>query len=208
MKKTDRKNNNCLQGALPEKFAISDEDIHAAMKDIPGYLDITAGDFRELYEYSYRHALDRLIHSVRVGEMMTEEVVTVSISTPLHEVADIMASAGISGVPVLDHNGRLAGIISERDFLAHMGAAKASFMSIIAACLRGKGCAALGIRNALAENIMSSPVISISLDAPLAEAAALLTRENINRLPVIDEQNENIIGILTRNDLVQAHAFD
>ncbi|MDW7771365.1 MAG: CBS domain-containing protein [Desulfobulbaceae bacterium] len=194
-------------GPLSEQFIISDEDIHEAMKEISGYLDITAADFKELYAYSYRHALDRLINSVRAGDIMTRNVVTVGLKTPLQEVADRMASSGITGLPVLDDDGKPAGIISERDFLNHMGADMASFMSIVAACLRGKGCAALGIRKALAGDIMSRPVISIRETTTLAEAAALLSRNSINRLPVLDEKDEKLLGILTRSDLVQAHVF-
>lgn len=191
---------------ISEKFAISEKDIYAAMKEIPGYLDITASDFKELYAHSYRHALDRVLNSVRAEDIMIREVVTVDLTTPLHEVADRMAAAGVSGVVVLDSDGKPAGIISERNFLQHMGADKAAFMAIVAACLLGKGCAAQDIRKGLAADIMSSPVISILPTATLAEAAAALTGNGINRLPVLDKQGK-LLGILTRSDLVRAHVF-
>lgn len=199
-------NCTCPSGLIPEKFAMSDEDIYAAMKEIPGYLDITAGDFKELYAHSYRHALDRIINSVRAEDIMTREVVTVELATPLHEVAGRMAAAGVSGVPVLDGEGKAAGIISERNFLRNMGADQASFMAIVAACLLGKGCAAQGIRKGVAADIMTGPVISIRPDTTLADAAAALSRNKINRLPVLDGDG-NLVGILSRNDLVRAHVF-
>lgn len=40
--------------ALPERYDLSDEDIYEAMKEIPGYLDITLGDFKELYQIACR----------------------------------------------------------------------------------------------------------------------------------------------------------
>jgi CBS domain-containing protein len=199
-------NGMCACGPISDKFAMSDEDIYAAMKEIPGYLDITAGDFKELYAHSYRHALNRLLNSVRAEDIMTRKVITVDLATPLHEVAARMAAAGVSGVPVLDGGGKPAGIISERNFLRHMGAEQASFMAIVAACLLGKGCAALAIRKGAAADIMTSPVISIRPDATLAEAAAALSRNKINRLPVLDGDG-NLVGILSRNDLVRAHVF-
>lgn len=61
------------QDELLNKFIISDEDIYAAMKEIPGYLDITASDFKELYTYSFRHALDRLINSIRAADIMNQK---------------------------------------------------------------------------------------------------------------------------------------
>lgn len=196
------------QYSVPDTFTIADEDIFAAMREIPGYLDITASDFKELYVHSYRHALDRLLHSVRAGDIMTGDMVSVALSTPLHDVAEKMAAAGISGVPVLDAECRPAGIISERDFLRHLGADRPSFMSIVAACLRGHGCAALAVRKATAQDIMNSPVISVRESSTLAEAAALLTQRNINRLPVMDDRGDKLLGILTRSDLVQAHVVN
>lgn len=190
-----------------ERLDISDEDIYAAMKEIPGYLDITAGDFKELYIHSYRQALDRIINSVRARDIMTREVVSVTIFTPLLEVAGLMASSGVSGVPVLDEEGVVTGMISERDFLKNMGAAKTSFMEIVAACLRGKGCAALNIRKGTAKDIMSTPVVSVGIDVTLGDVATILTQQNINRIPIVDEQGKKLLGILTRTDLVKAHVF-
>ena len=61
---------------------LSEEDVLKAMKDIPGYLDITPGDFKEIYSFAYRHAVERQIHSTRAKDAMTEEVV-LSIGRPL-----------------------------------------------------------------------------------------------------------------------------
>ncbi|MCL7489186.1 MAG: CBS domain-containing protein [Desulfobulbaceae bacterium] len=208
MKKKEDPGSSGMLNEIPEKFKISDEDIHAAMKEIPGYLDITTSDFRELYSHSYRHALDRVINSVRAGDIMTRNVVSVKPETPLREVADRMAAAGVSGIPVVDRDEKVQGIISERDFLQHMGAEKGLFMSVVAACLVGQGCAALGIRKGAAKDIMSAPVITVSESASVAEAAALMTRYGVNRLPVLDEQGKKLLGILTRGDLVRTHVFD
>ncbi|MFH1217986.1 MAG: CBS domain-containing protein [Pseudomonadota bacterium] len=191
--------------ALPERLSISDEDIYEAMKKIQGYLDITPGDFKELYQLSYRHAIDRLTNTIRAKDIMTREVVSVTPSTPLHEVANRMAEASISGVPVLDEGGRIVGIVSEQDFLKHMGARNRSFMSIVAACLQGKGCAAISVRKGLAADIMKSPVVTIDEDATLVEIAAIMSKKGINRLPVVAGETDAVVGILTRGDLIRTH---
>jgi CBS domain-containing protein len=196
-----------MQDAIPEKFRISDADIHDAMKEIPGYLDITTSDFKELYAHSYRHAIDRLINSVTAKDIMTGNVVTVEPATPLQEVAERMAAAAVSGIPVIDRDGKVQGIISERDFLNHMGAKNGLFMSVVASCLTGTGCVALDIRTGVAEDLMSGPVITVSESASVAEVAALMTRHGVNRLPVLDEQGEKLLGILTRGDLVKTQVF-
>lgn len=80
---------------------ISDDDIYDAMKEIPGYLDITPGDFKEVFRFAYQHAVERL-SSVKAGDVMVTEVVSVTRKTPLDQVAAVMARHGISGVPVVE----------------------------------------------------------------------------------------------------------
>jgi CBS-domain-containing membrane protein len=185
---------------------ISDKDIHKAMKEIPGYLDITSGDFRELYRVAYRHALKRISQSVTARDIMTREVVTVGRETPLQEVAEKMTEKGISGVPVIEEGGKVAGVISEKDFLTRMGAKDTkTFMGVVAECLKGKGCVALSVRAKKAEDIMSPP-ITVDEDTPLMDITRIFTERKINRVPVIDNKNK-LVGIVSREDVVEAPLF-
>ncbi len=68
---------------------ISDDDILKAMKDISGYLDITPGDFKEIYRIAFKHPFERLTYSITAKDVMTREVVFVIKDTSLKEVADI-----------------------------------------------------------------------------------------------------------------------
>lgn len=184
--------------------SISDEDIFEAMREIPGYLDITPGDFKEVYLKAYQHALMRLARSVRVTEVMTRGVVSVSRKTPLREVAELMASRKVSGVPVVEPDGTVAGVISERDFLSTMGAeAAGTFMDVIAACLAGSRCLAAPARAKCAEDIMSSPAVTVTPETPLMEVANIMAQRHINRVPVVDKDGR-LIGIASRADIVQS----
>lgn len=190
--------------SFPFQIELSDDDIYEAMKDIPGYLDITPEDLKQIYQLAYRHAFERITKSVRARDIMTREVVTVDTKTPLREVAAVMAANGISGVPVLDETGRVSGIISEKDFLSRMGGTETkNFMSIIAECLKGKGCIALPIRAQTAGDIMSSPAVTIQEDTPVMEIADLFSSRKINRTPVLGSGG-NLTGIVSRNDIVRA----
>ncbi|UCF86937.1 MAG: CBS domain-containing protein [Nitrospiraceae bacterium] len=183
---------------------ISDRDIHEAMKEIPGYTDITSGDFKELYRVAYRHALKRISQSITAEDIMTKAVVTVRTETPLQEVAEIMTEKGVSGVPVIEEDGRVAGMISEKDFLSRMGAKDTNtFMGVIAECLRGKGCVALSVRAKKAEDIMSTPPITVNENSSLMDITSLFSERKINRVPVIDKKN-TLIGIVSREDIVEA----
>lgn len=183
---------------------ISDDDILDAMKAIQGYLDITPGDFKALYRSAYTHAVQRLSQTVTAGDVMTTGVVCVQAATPVKEVADTMAAHGISGVPVVDQENRVVGVISEKDFLFHMGSPdKASFMEVIAHCLSGGGCVALSMRRQNAEDIMTSPAITVRSDASVSAVSGILTENGINRVPVVDKQGK-LIGIVARADIVQS----
>ena len=183
---------------------ISDNDIIKAMKNISGYLDITPGDFKEIYRFAYRHAVERLRQSVRAKDVMTKDVVFVRKDASLEEVADRLNLHLISGVPVIDDDKRVVGVISEKDFLFQMGAQeKGTFMGIVAHCLKSKGCVAITMRKQKAEDIMTSPAITVGENTPIFEIANTFTEKNINRTPVV-EQNNKLAGIVTRTDIVRS----
>ncbi len=190
---------------FPAGIDIVEDDILEAMKKIPGYLDITPRDFKEIYLLAYHHALARLSREVTAAEIMTREVVTVSEDTPLAEVAAAMGRQGISGVPVVDRNHQVTGIISEKDFLSRMGLTQEkNFMSLVAACLKSKGCVALPIKQKLAKDIMAAPAITVTAETTVQKIAALFTSRKINRVPVINADGK-VLGIVSRGDLLYAY---
>lgn len=184
--------------ALPVgEVGLTDQDVYEAMKSIPGYLDITPGDFKELYCHAFHHAVGRISKSVLAGDIMVGEVVS---SGP------DMGRRGISGVPVSDENQRVVGVISEKDFLARMGeAGPKNFMTVIANCLKAKSCIALPIQAKTAADIMNSPAVTVHEDTPFSEITSLMARRSINRVPVTDGEGR-LIGIITHNDLIGAAA--
>jgi len=182
---------------------ISDDDILTAMKQIDGYLDISFGDFKELYHVACSHALKRLMQSVKAGDIMTKKVVYVYKQTPSREVAEVMAKNSVSGIPVIDDGEQVVGIISENDFLSRMGKKEIkSFMNIIALCLGDKGCVAMPIRNQNAEDIMTSPVITANEETPVFDIVNLFADKKINRVPILS-QDKKLVGIVSREDTLQ-----
>ena len=187
---------------------ISDNDMYAALKDIPGYLDITPGDLKEVFRSAYRHATERIASSVRAEEIMTTAVHTVMDDTLLKDVAELMAEKGISGLPVIDQSGRVIGIISEKDFLSAMGEKEhSSVMRIITECLYGKGCRAAQMRQKTARDMMTSPAITIPPDLPIFQIMELFSSEGINRAPVVD-RNGVLAGIISRADIIRASVIN
>ena len=185
-----------------DPISVSDADVYEAMKDVGGYLDVTPADLREIYLHAFRHALDRIRQSLKAQDIMTQPVYSVKAETPLQEVAALMAEKGIAGLPVLDDEGRVAGVISEKDFLKFMGN-KAHVMDIIAVCLSGKGCTAAPLRKMSAKDIMTAPAITVSEETTVHEIMGMFEAKDINRVPVVDE-SWKLAGIVSRDDIIRA----
>ena len=192
----DKDKNNLVE------IKISDNDIYEAMKEIPGYLDITPKDLKEVYHLACQHTLNRIASSIRAKDIMTKEVFFVKPDTPLKEVAELMGKYGVAGLPVVDAHKRVVGVISERDFLSKMGDSDTNnFMTVIANCLENKGCLAIPIRAQKAADIMTKPAITVKENATVLEINNVFREKQINRVPVVD-QKESLQGIVTRADIL------
>lgn len=184
---------------------ISDEDVLSAMKAIQGYIDITTRDFREVYRAAYAHAVDRLAKSLKAVDLMTKPVHLIHMEMDLIETATFLAEKGISGAPVVDGTGKIAGVVSEKDFLKKMGALRTnSFMEVVANCLKNKGCIAIPLQNQKVRDIMTSPAITAPEDMPVSDISALFREKRINRIPIVGK-DDRPVGIVTRADLVTSY---
>ena len=189
----------------PIPVEISEQDVIEAMRAIPGYLDITPGDFKEVYEAAYNLAVKRLLTSLKAADLMTRPVQLVSQEMDLVKAAALLAEKQISGAPVVDHQGKIVGVVSEKDFLKEMGfGATPSFMQIATHCLNNKGCMIGNLRNRTIGDIMTRPPITGSPEMTIGQISALFVERQINRLPIVGVDG-GPVGIVTRTDL--AHSY-
>ena len=156
---------------------ISEQDVVEAMKRIAGYIDITPGDFKEVYQTAYSLAIDRLLNSLTAGNIMSKSVLFVEQEMALVEAAHLLAEKQISGGPVVDRDGRVVGVVSEKDFLKEMGFGETpSFMQIATHCLNSKSCMIGRLRNRTVGDIMTKPPITAGLDMTIGTISTLFAR--------------------------------
>ncbi|MHC3472701.1 CBS domain-containing protein [Streptomyces sp. 7R007] len=118
-----------------------------------------------------------------VGEVMTSEVVVAHRSTPGPELVRLLRRHRISGIPVVDHDDKVLGVVSGTDLArAEAGGAGGS-----------------------AGELMSTPAITVHPEQSVSAAARVMERHDIERLPVVDEE-DRLIGIATRRDLLRVFA--
>jgi len=144
---------------------------------------------------------------MRAHQIMSKKVVTVGTDVSIADAAKLMLEHHVSGLPVLDARGRLAGIVSESDFLrrAEIGTQRkrARFLHFFA----GPGGMARDFvqeRGRKVGEIMTVDPIVVSEETPLDEIVHHMEKRGIKRLPVVRE--DLLVGIVTRADLLRAVA--
>ena len=197
---------------MPEKnnsqslsVEISEQDVIEAMKAIQGYIDITPGDFKEVYQVAYKLAIKRMLTAIKAADLMTQPVQLVNQEMALVEAAAFLAEKQISGAPVVDNGGKIVGVVSEKDFLQEMGfGVTPSFMQIATHCLNNKSCMIGNLRNRVVGDIMTQPPVTGVPEMTIGEIANLFVSRQINRLPILAADGRPV-GIVTRTDL--AHSY-
>lgn len=115
---------------------------------------------------------------MRVKNYMSVNVITVSPEQNVEEIARLMKRTKHDGFPVVEGS-NLVGIITARDLVLHD-------------------------RKAKAEELMSREVVVTFPDTHLVDAARVMFRKGVSRLPVVDE-NHKLIGIVTNTDVIRSH---
>jgi CBS-domain-containing membrane protein len=140
-----------------------------------------------------------------VSDVMTRDVVTVDALAPFKEVVRLMQEHHVSALPVVDDDDVLLGIVSEGDLILREDPGLAGGGHMFESRHRAKDRAKAA--GDLAHELMTSPVISVAPDAPLGEAARLMHRNEVKRLPVVTAEGR-LVGIVSRADLLRVFLRD
>jgi len=139
---------------------------------------------------------------MKVRDIMTTDPVKVTADTRLREAARLMVRHRVSGLPVVDEGGKLIGILSEGDFIRReAGRDRPHGVSLLDAVFGEGELQPVGAET-VAE-IMTRSVVTITPEATVGEAARVMGRRSVKRLPVVDLEGE-LIGIVSRADVVGA----
>jgi CBS domain-containing protein len=117
---------------------------------------------------------------VRAADVMSAPVITVRSQTPVRAVADVLTEHRIGGVPVVDDNAAVLGVVSEYDLLAKSGTT--------------------------AGEVMTTAVVTVSGDTPIEDVRYLLVDRRIRRVPVLAAGR--LVGIVSRGDVVALMATE
>ncbi|MEU0835473.1 CBS domain-containing protein [Streptomyces sp. NPDC005969] len=148
----------------------------------------------------------------KIGSLMVNDVVSVIPQTPFKEVAKLFAVHRISGLPVVDTDDKVLGVISESDLVLRQAgvspeseslrSARPAWRSPPGGGDRTESTADTEAQALSARELMSHPAITVQTHDTIAVAARIMAQHRVERLPVVDAEGR-LVGIVTRRDLLQ-----
>ena len=141
---------------------------------------------------------------------MTASVVTARPSTPIPRIIDDLIVHGISGVPVIDDERHVVGVVTETDVVAKEAfGPRHRALGILGPLLRGhKNRWVVKAKGLRARDVMTAPAITVGPDENLRRAAARMVTMSIKRLPVVDGSG-CLVGIVSQRDVLRLfHSSD
>ena len=137
----------------------------------------------------------RLPEQLAVRDVMSDQPLTVAADAPLKEVARTLVRTGLGALPVVDEDGRVVGMVSEREvirYLLHVQAFTGPDARVASPLAPG----ARTVRD-----VMTRQVLCVAPEQPIAEVASLMSNKDVDRVPVVREGR--LVGFLTRGDIVR-----
>ena len=144
---------------------------------------------------------------MRAKDVMIKNVIFIKKDDKLDEIISVMMQNHVSGVPVIDKNNHLVGMVTERVLVTRDRVFNiSSYMEFMASILftDGKGTQSISQKKSdalTAADVMTTPVYAVHLEATIEEIVSLMMNRHINRIPVIDKENK-LVGIIGRSDLL------
>lgn len=142
-----------------------------------------------------------------IKDIMTTDVITVSKDDTVERCANLLSTHHLSGLPVLDENDEVAGIITEGDLIRRASRIEGpAFLEILGGIiyLENPNIFLEDVKKSMgkfASNVMTENITTVHPDLEVEDAATLLVKQKIKRLPVLDDAGK-LIGIVSRKDIM------
>lgn len=143
------------------------------------------------------------------SNIMISDVVTVTAETSIGELSQVLLKNKVSGVPVVDKEGKLIGIVTEANIIQENIKVQFPFYFdplMISGYVVDFEKYSQDIKdylNTKVETIMNHRVKTANPSTPASEIADIMVSDKVNRIPIIDE-NKKVVGIITRADIIKA----
>lgn len=147
-----------------------------------------------------------------VKDLMTPNVITVIEDDTVEKCANLLSTYDLSGLPVLDNDGRVQGIITEGDLIRRASRIQGpAYLELLGGIiyLDNPNTFLDQVKQSMgsfASNVMSKNVVTVKPNTEIEDAATLLVKHQIKRLPVVNP-DQTLVGIVSRKDIMR-HLFN
>lgn len=183
------------------------KDFQRAIKSMNTYVDVTVDDLMELSRRAEQEAFRRQRETRIVASVMSHPLITLRPEATMSEAAHLLQMHHISGLPVVDEDGRLAGILTEADFLRAFGLSFHHPGNTVWQTLEFLFTALASHANPeapddLVAEHMHTEVVTIGKEQQVIEVIELMKQHQVKRVVVCDKQAQ-AVGMVTRSDLIK-----
>jgi len=179
-------------------------DFINALKEMDTFIDITVDDLMELNNMAEKYAYLRTTGSICIADLMSHPVETVHADTTLADAAHRLVTGKISGLPVVDHQDKLVGIITEADFLRALGVPSHHPTHSLWQTLETMFAhpVELQVPDGHVSDLMVTEIVTVSPEQTLHDVLEVMKKNKVKRVIVCNEQR-HVRGIVTRSDIVR-----
>ncbi len=184
------------------RVGFTSEDLDVVLAEYDQLIDVDRGDLETILRQTEIRSYRRRSGQTTCAAIMSRDVIAIAPDAPLGEALDLLRECHIKVLPVTDESAHVIGIVTQTDLLNksawdRRGPRLATRHRLRLSLTRGRaphGCI---------EDIMTSPVTSVSPDTLLADVVRLMARTGLHHLPVVDTERK-LCGIVSQSDLLVA----
>ncbi len=184
------------------RTGIRHEDLHYAMTQIDTFLDVAERDLVEVYSVAAEHAFRRAT-ALRCGDVMARDIVSVRSTIELESAWQLLQTHRFKGLPVIDDSRCVLGIVTQADFVRHAEGVRGICMAERLRRLLRRASGPRSDKVRVVGQIMTTPVVTVTEEAPLSDVIGVLVRAGKHHVPVVD-RDRRLVGIITQSDALAA----
>lgn len=192
------------QNWLHPEILLTEQNLEQARAAMDTYIDVSIPDLAEIYDRALQQAHSEKLGHLRCGEVMTQPAIHTHADAELRVIWRLFEKRRIRGIPIVDAQQRIEGIVTITDFIRHASKLEGADLPAKLAQLRKPAAGRALDKPEVAGQIMTTAVITAHESDRLSDLVQVFSRHGIHHLPVVND-SEQLVGMLTRGDIMTAY---
>ncbi len=195
-------NEESKESDLSNLLPFSKDDLNKALQEINAYIDVSITDLNNIYTNATLLAHKRNLGTKACKDIMTHPVISVEFGSSLDEAWRLMQEHKIRSIPVIDKSGRISGIITVCDFITEADKYHEKSIEERLKIVTKQMGELTSIKPEVVGQLMTSPVITLQENEPVAHAFSIFKDKGIRHIPILNDE-QRLVGILAYTDVIR-----